>query len=194
LVEIALGSGDVRAARAAGDELAETALELEGDIPLLRALSAHASSAVLLAEGEALAALTTARRAWSTWQGLDIPYQAARARVLVARAARELGDEDTASMEIDAAHAVFVQLAAKTDLADVAALEGKGSARGHGGLTARELEVLKLVASGMTNKMIATDLFLSEKTVARHIANIFVKLGLSSRSAATAYAFKHDLV
>ena len=194
LVEIALGSGDVRAGRAAADELAETALEFEGDIPLLRALSAHASSAVLLAEGEALAALTAARRAWSTWQSLDIPYEAARARVLVARAAKELGDEDTASMELDAAHKVFVALAAKTDLADVVAVGGKGSTGGHGDLTAREHEVLKLVASGMTNKMMATDLFLSEKTVARHIANIFVKLGLSSRSAATAYAFKHDLV
>jgi DNA-binding NarL/FixJ family response regulator len=157
-------------------------------------MSAHASSAVLIAEGQPRAALTSGRRAWSIWQDLDIPYEAARARVLVAQAAREIGDEDTTRMELDAARSVFAQLSATTDLAGVAAIEGKASSRTRGDLTAREVEVLRLVAAGKTNKMIATDLFLSEKTVARHIANIFVKLGLSSRSAATAYAFQHDLV
>jgi DNA-binding NarL/FixJ family response regulator len=76
----------------------------------------------------------------------------------------------------------------------VEALSGKAPARATGGLTAREVEVLRLVAAGKTNRTIAADLVLSEKTVARHLSNIFTKLGLSTRAAATAYAYEHDLV
>jgi DNA-binding NarL/FixJ family response regulator len=97
-------------------------------------------------------------------------------------------------MELDAARWVFRQLGAGPDLTRVEALAQKVAAAPAGRLTARELEVLRLVAAGKTNRAIATDLFLSEKTVARHVSNIFTKLGLSSRSAATAYAFEHDLV
>ena len=148
-----------------------------------------------LAEGDARRALAGARRAWSLWQELDAPYEAARARVVVATACRALGDEDAARMELEAARQVFERLSAGPDLARVEALTGLDRSRARSsGLTAREVEVLQLVATGRTNRAIATELFLSEKTVARHLSNIFAKLGVSSRAAATAYAYRHDLV
>jgi DNA-binding CsgD family transcriptional regulator len=191
-VEIMLGAGDVQAARAAADELAEIAVELEA--PLLHAVSAHATGAVHLAEGDARAGLAALRQAWAAWQELEAPYEAARVRVLIGLACRELGDEDSAQMEIDAARWVFRQLGAGPDLVRVEALTRKGAVTAASGLTRREVEVLRLVAAGKTNRAIAADLFLSEKTVARHVSNIFTKLDLSSRAAVTAYAFAHDLV
>lgn len=191
-VEIVLAAGDSMAARAAADELSEIAADL--DAPLLRAVAAHARGAVLLAEGDARAALDALRRAWTAWQELEAPYEAARARVLVGRACRDLGDEDTAEMELDAARWVFRQLGAVPDLARVEALSRKGTPRAAGGLTGREVQVLRLVAAGKTNRAIAADLVISEKTVARHVSNIFTKLGVSSRSAATAYAYEHGLL
>jgi DNA-binding CsgD family transcriptional regulator len=191
-VEIMLAAGDVHAARAAADELSEIADHL--DAPLLGALAAQAHGAVLIREGEAQAALGALRHAWTAWQELEVPYEAARARVLSGLACRHLGDEETAEMELDAARWVFAQLGAGPDLARAQALSGKADAKPADGLTARELEVLRLVATGKTNRSIAADLFLSEKTVARHVSNIFTKLGLSSRAAATAYAYEHDLV
>jgi DNA-binding CsgD family transcriptional regulator len=191
-VEIMLGAGDVQAARAAADELAEIAVELVA--PLLHAVSAHATGAVHLAEGDARAGLAALRQAWAAWQELEAPYDAARVRVLIGLACRELGDEDSAQMELDAARWVFRQLGAEPDLTRVEALAGKVAAVGVAGLSAREVEVLRLVATGKTNRAIAADLFLSEKTVARHVSNIFTKLDLSSRAAVTAYAFAHDLV
>ncbi len=192
LVEIMLAAGDVRAARAAADELSEMAEGL--DAPLLRALATHAEGAVLLLEGDARAALGAQRDAWTAWQELEVPYEAARARVLIGLTCRQLGDEETAEMELDAARSVFEQLGAVPDLERAQALSRKAPAKSAGGLTARELEVLRLVATGKTNRSIAADLFLSEKTVARHVSNIFTKLGVSSRAAATAYAYEHDLV
>jgi DNA-binding CsgD family transcriptional regulator len=192
LVEIMCAAGDVRAARAAADELSEMADDL--DAPLLRALATHAQGAVLLFESDARAALGAQRHAWTAWQELEVPYEAARARVLIGLACRALGDEETAEMELDAARSVFEQLGAVTDLERAHALSRKAPAKPAGGLTAREFEVLRLVATGKTNRSIAADLFLSEKTVARHVSNIFGKLGLSSRAAATAYAYEHDLV
>jgi DNA-binding CsgD family transcriptional regulator len=164
------------------------------DAPLLRALATHAHGAVLLLEGDARAALGALRHAWTAWQELEVPYEAARARVLLGLACRELGDEETAEMELDAARWVFGQLGAVPDLARAQALSRKAAGKPAGGLTARELQVLRLVATGKTNRSIAADLFLSEKTVARHVSNIFAKLGLSSRAAATAYAYEHELV
>jgi ATP/maltotriose-dependent transcriptional regulator MalT len=192
LVEIMLAAGDVGAARAAADELSDMADEL--DAPLLRALVTQAEGAALLAEGDARAALGALRQAWTAWQELEVPYEAARARVLIGLACRQLGDEDTAEMELDAARWAFGQLGAVPDLALAQALSRKAAAKPAGGLTARELEVLRLVATGKTNRSIAADLFVSEKTIARHVSNIFTKLGLSSRAAATAYAYEHDLV
>jgi ATP/maltotriose-dependent transcriptional regulator MalT len=191
-VEIMLAAGDVHAARAAADELSEMADDL--DAPLLRALAAQAHGAVLMLEGDAQAALGALRHAWTAWQELEVPYEAARARVLIGLACRQLGDEESAEMELDAASWTFGQLGAVPDLARAQSLSRMAVATPASGLTGRELEVLRLVATGMTNRSIAADLFLSEKTVARHVSNIFTKLGLSSRAAATAYAYEHDLV
>ncbi len=191
-VDIVLATGDTQAARSAVGELSKIAADF--DSPPLRAAAARAEGAVLLAEGEPRAALGVLRGAWTAWHELEAPYEAARARVLIGRACRDLGDEDTALMELDAAGWAFRQLGAGPDLAQLDALSRKAAATATGGLTAREMQVLQLVAAGKTNRVIAGDLFLSEKTVARHISNIFTKLGLSSRSAATAYAYEHDLV
>jgi DNA-binding CsgD family transcriptional regulator len=191
-VEIILAAGDVHAAHAATDELARLADDLAS--PLLGAVAAHAQGAVLLGEGDARAALQALRPAWTAWQDLEVPYEAARVRVLIGLACRQLGDQDSAEMELDAARWVFRQLDAAPDLAWVEALTRQSAARAAGGLTARELQVLGLVAAGQTNRSIAADLFLSERTVERHVSNILTKLGVSSRAAATAYAYQHQLI
>jgi len=192
-VEVMLAARDVEAARAAADELSKIAADF--DAPFLRALSAHATGAVLLADGNARAALDALRHAWRVWQEIEAPYEAARARALIGLACRELGDEDTGAMELDAARRLFEQLGAEPDLARIEDLSRRPAPKASsGGLTAREVEVLRLVAAGKTNRAIADKLVISDKTVARHMSNIFTKLGLSSRSAATAYAYEHDLV
>jgi len=191
-VEIMMAAGDLQAARAAADELSNLAADL--DAPLLHAMSAQATGAVLLAEGDARAALDSLRRAWTAWQELEAPYEAARVRVLIGLACRELGDEDTGAMELDAARRTLAQLGAAPDLARVEALSKPATTSVPGGLTAREVEILRLLAAGRTNRAIAATLVISEKTVARHVSNIFSKLGLSSRSAATAYAYQQGLV
>jgi len=189
---VMLAVGDVAEARHAADELSKIASAL--DAPLLRAVDTSAQGAVLLAEGDARAALAALRRAWAAWQELEAPHEAARVRVLIGLACRMLGDDDGAEMELDAARWVFRQLGAVPDVTRVDKVSRKGGAKAAGGLTAREVEVVRLVAAGKTNRAIAADLILSEKTVARHVSNIFTKLGLSSRAAATAYAYEHDLV
>lgn len=192
-VEIMLATGDLAAARAAAEELAATAEELGADS--LSAAAAYARGAVLRAEGDPRSALTSLRRAWALWHQLDAPYEGARTRALIGLACRELGDRDTAEMELDAARWVFQELGAATDLAALDALTADNAAdNAAAGLTARETEVLRLVATGRTNRAIASELVISEKTVARHISNIFTKLGLPSRAAATAYAYEHGLV
>jgi DNA-binding CsgD family transcriptional regulator len=191
-VGIGLAVDDVGAARSAADELSLIAADL--DAPLLQAAAARATGAVLLAEGDARAACETLRRAWTAWRELDAPYEAARVRVLVGLACRALGDEDTAAMEFDAARVVFEQLGAAPDLARVDSLVRRATSGEAHGLTPRELQVLRLVSSGRTNRAIAAELSLSERTVDRHVSNIFTKLGVSSRAAATAYAYEHRLV
>jgi DNA-binding CsgD family transcriptional regulator len=190
-VEIALGGGDVAAARAAAGKLAQVAAGLEA--PLLAATAAAAEGAVLLAEGDPRAALTALRGAWAAWRELEAPYEAARAREGIGLACRALGDQDSAALELDAARWTYQRLGAAPDLARVEALAG-GPARAAGGLTAREVEVLRLVATGQTNRSIATELVLSERTVDRHVSNILTKLGVPSRAAATAWAYEHGLV
>jgi DNA-binding NarL/FixJ family response regulator len=192
-VEIMLAEGDAGAARTAADELARLAAALGA--PFLRALSAHASGAVLLAEGQPHAALAALREASAGWRELEAPYETARTRGLIGLAHRALRDEDTAALELDAARHAFVALGAVPDARRVEALARVGAdAPGSAKLTAREVEVLRLVATGLTNRAIAERLDISEKTVARHLSNIFTKLGLSSRAAATAYAYRHELV
>jgi DNA-binding NarL/FixJ family response regulator len=191
-IEIMLAAGDLPAARAAAEELARIAEALGA--PFIRALAAQGLGAVLLAEGEPRAALSALREAWAAWRQLDVPYEAARARVLTGLAHRGLGDEDTAAMELDAARHAFAELGAAPDLRRMEALARSAEAPSPGNLTAREVEVLRLVATGRTNRGIAERLGISEKTVARHVSNIFTKLGLSSRAAATAYAYQHDML
>jgi DNA-binding NarL/FixJ family response regulator len=191
-VEIMLAARDVKAARAAADELSTIAETF--DAPLLRAFASSATGAVLLAEGDARTALATLRTAYAVWQQLEAPFEAACVRVLIGGAYRDLGDEDSAEMELDAARHAFEQLGAAPHVARVQQLSGRRARGTASGLTGRELEVLRLIASGDTNRAVADKLVLSEKTVARHVSNIFIKLGLSSRSAATAYAYEHDLV
>ena len=188
-VEVMLEAEEVGAAREAADELAGIAAQF--DAPYMNALAAHAWGAVLLAEGDPRAALTTLRTAQRLWRDLEAPHEAARVRVLIGLACRERGDGASAELEFEAARGALEELGAAPDLARLARLVG--SVR-PGGLSRRESEVLTLVAAGKTNRMIAAELFISEKTVARHVSNIFTKLRLSSRAEATAYAFKRGLV
>ena len=194
-VEIALASNDLDGARAAAEELTRIAATL--DAPWLRGMADHARGAIALAGGDARGAIDMLRSAYEVWQELEIPYEAARARTLIGLAHRALGEDDAAELELDAARWLFEQLAAAPDVARVNILAPPRAAprtpRAAGGLTDRELQVLRRVAAGDTNRAIATQLRISEKTVARHVANIFTKLGLSTRAAATAYAFKHGL-
>jgi DNA-binding NarL/FixJ family response regulator len=161
---------------------------------MLRAMSAQARGALALAEGNPEAALVSLREASQAWQELEAPYEAARVRVLLALGCRAAGDEDTAAWELEAARGVFHQLGAVRDVALVDSLAASPGAAAAHGLSARELQVLRLVARGATNKSIAAELVLSERTVDRHVSNIFAKLSVSSRAAATAYAYEHDLV
>ncbi len=191
-VEIMLVVGDVDAARQARRELELIAEGHEHDA--LGAMAAQARAAVELADGDARAALTAGRRAAQVWNELDAPHDAARARVLVGLGCRALGDEDTAALELDAARAVFSELGAAPDLARVDAFATAAASGDPHGLTDRELEVLRHLAAGVTNKAIAAELVVSVRTVDRHVSNIFAKLGVSSRAAATAYAHEHGFV
>lgn len=198
-VEIMLAADELGAARRAADELA--AMAAEPDTPFLQAMRLQAHGQVLLAEGEAASALAGLREAWTLWQQLGAPYESARVRVLIGRACRELGDPDTARMHLDAAGAVFERLGARSDierlgnLPDTRAEGGKSESPAPGSqLTTRELEVLRRVAAGRSNREIGSELSISEHTVARHISNIFNKLGVTSRTAASAYAFENHLV
>ena len=167
---------------------------------MLHAIAAHAVGAVNLAAGNAQAVLDPVRRAFEFWQQLGAPYLAARMRVVLARACAALADVEGARLELECAFEVFERLGARPDLATVESLMvslddvGKGAPRKICGLTERELQVLRLIASGKTNKAIARDLSLSEKTVDRHVSNIFAKADVNSRAAATAFAYEHKLV
>jgi DNA-binding NarL/FixJ family response regulator len=191
-VEIMLAADDIPSARASAMELTETARAY--GTPALDAAAGHALGAVLLAEGDTRAGLAALRRASRAWRDLDAPYEAARVRVLIALGCRAMGDEDEATLELGAARTVFAELGAARDLTAVDAFIGGHTQPVAGGLTPRELQVLRLLATGMTNRAIAAELVLSDKTVDRHITNLFTKLGVSSRAAATAYAYEHQLL
>jgi DNA-binding NarL/FixJ family response regulator len=190
-VEVLLARGDLTPAREAASELKSLADSL--DAVLLWALANRAEGSVLLHEGHPSAAVAALRRSWRRWQELAAPYEAARVRVLIARACRALGDEGSALMEIDAARWVFEQLAAKFDLTHLDREFTPDPPSTAGGLTLREIDVLRLIAAGKTNKEIASALVISEHTVARHVQNMLQKLGSSSRSSLAAFAVEHDL-
>lgn len=189
LVEVELAAGDLEAARRAARDL--RGLRPGESVPLLAATIESADARLALAEDDATGALEAAGSAASSWAALDIPYEAARCRVLRAQAHLALGRADAAAADLDAAGRVFAQLGARPALAEVDRLLGR---RSTGALTEREVEILRLVSTGLTNRGVAERLTLSEKTVARHLSNIFAKLGISSRSAATSYAYEHGLV
>jgi DNA-binding CsgD family transcriptional regulator len=195
-VEIFVATGDVPAARRTADDLQTEAATL--DSAWLHAMAASAEGAVHLAEGNARQALAPLRDALAIWRDLNVPYEAARVGVLAGRACRAVGDADGARIEWEAAAHVFRQFGAAPALAEVEALlraaVSAPARREAGDLTSRELEVLRLIARGKTNRAVARELKISEKTVARHVSNIFTKLDLSTRAAATAYAFTHRLV
>lgn len=190
-VEIAAAAGNLDVATAAADELEEIA---DGyATPWLRAVADLARGRLDLIAGNPEAASGALRRTLHHWQMLDIPYEVASTRVLLGSACRGVGDEEGATASFDAAAAIFDRLGAEADAARARELR-VGRAEFPHGLTAREAEVLCLVSSGRTNKEVAAELFLSEKTVARHLSNIFCKIGVSTRAGATAYAFEHNLV
>lgn len=191
-VEIMLAAHDGDAACEAADELAAIAADLE--TPLLEALAAGAAGMVLLKEGDAQAALEASHRACARWRELEAPYECARAQVLVGLACRALGDQRTGDLELAAAQRVFQKLGATPDQEEVAKLLGTARRRRAGAPTARELEVLALVAQGMTNREVAAELSISDQTVRRHLQNLYRRLGVSSRAAATAYVLEHELL
>jgi DNA-binding NarL/FixJ family response regulator len=190
--EIMLAAGELDPAEAAARELELIAEGHEDNA--LGAMAAETRGHVALAADDAQQALVALRRAAQTWQRLEAPYEAARARVLLALACRELGDEDTAALELDGARVVFAELEAAPDLARLDALAGTAMTANPHGLTERELEVLRHLSAGATNKAIAAELVLSVRTVDRHVSNIFTKIGVSTRAAATAYAHEHHVV
>lgn len=195
LVEIAVAAGDIDAATSAAAELDTVAATYE--TLKLQALAATARAQVCLARSEWVAACGASSAALRTWQELDAPYEVAVARVLLAHACRALDDHDGWVTSLNVAASSFESLGAMTDLAKVRALQGRRDApveHDAAQLTAREIDVLRHLATGATNRMIAGELCISEKTVARHLSNIFTKLGVSTRSAATAAGFQRGLV
>jgi ATP/maltotriose-dependent transcriptional regulator MalT len=191
-VQVAVALGDVERAQRAAAELTETARLF--DSPVLGAAAASATGRVELACGDP-GARASLRAAVRRWLELDVPHEAANARVLLARACRAAGDEDGAQAALAAAESAFTRLGATLDLQEVTALRTvRPSSDLPGGLTDREAEVLRLVAAGLTNKQIGAELCVSSKTISRHLSNIFGKIGVSSRAAATAFAFEYQIV
>jgi DNA-binding NarL/FixJ family response regulator len=190
-VEIMLACDDLDAARQGAEELMQLAADSE--LPFLTATARESLGAVLLAEGEPDTALGSLREAWAAWQKLEAAFESARVQALIGEACRQLGDEVTAEGHLDAARTVFERLGAVPALK---ALEGDCEREGGGALarlTEREREVLALVASGKTNRQVASSLFISEHTVARHLSNLFDKLEVSSRTEAATVAVRLGL-
>jgi DNA-binding CsgD family transcriptional regulator/tetratricopeptide (TPR) repeat protein len=190
-VEIMLAVDDLEEALAGCRDLEDVA-ELQAS-RALAAMADYARGAVDLVDGNARTALVALRRACRAWQELGVPREIARTRLLVGQACAALGDPDTAGMEREAARDTFEKLGATPELTRIASLgNGPGNQDAHG-LTTRELQILRVLATGKSNREIAAALVISDHTVRRHIQNIFVKLGVSSRAAATAFAYRHDL-
>ncbi len=191
-VDILIAAGDLNEARTAAAELAGIASTI--DAPLLHAASAHAAGAVHLAAGEIAEASASLRRAWEICRDLGAPYDEARARVLMANVCERRGDEDGRRLELAAARRLFDELGAEPGLLRTAEQPDRAPVGSMGSLSEREAQVLRLIAAGKTNRDVAAALFISEKTVARHVSNIFDKLGVSSRTAAVAWAYQHNFL
>jgi DNA-binding NarL/FixJ family response regulator len=189
---IRLAAGDAEGARSAAEELQELAGRVRTSY--LQAQADRSLGRVLVAEEHPAEALPLLRRAWSGWFSVGAPYEAAVTRVIVAAAARALGDEDAAGMELAAARRVFAELGAVPDLQQIDEAAGADERSSEGPLTPREVEVVRLLARGLSNREIASRLFLSERTVARHVGNVLAKLQLANRAAVTAFAYEHRLV
>jgi DNA-binding CsgD family transcriptional regulator len=187
-LDIMLASGDLEEARRARDELQALARAFDADA--LRAVVAQADGAIAIAEGDPHAALDPLRCAFDIWKRFDAPYEAARVRVLIGDACRAIGDNEAAALEFEAAKSVFARLGAQPELARLSAAT---SPTPRGPLTARELQVLRLISMGCTNKQIAAELSVSERTIDRHVTNILTRLDVRSRTAATAYAYDRKL-
>ena len=190
-VEILLAAGDLEQARAAAVELAQIAATVGA--PLLHGASMHAAGAVQLAEGEIGGASASLHGALDIWCGLEMPYEQAQTRLLMAAVCDRRGDRDGHRLDRDAARELIARLNARSCLARMAAERSRAMPAPPGPLSEREAQVLRLLATGKTNRAIAETLVISEKTVARHVSNIFDKLGVSSRTAATAWAYRHNL-
>lgn len=190
-VEIALAADEVDEATQACDEL--EVIGTTYDATMLGTLARHARGAVELARDRPAAALASLRAAAQEWLELEAEHEAARAHMLTGEACRRLADDGSAALHFDAARHTLTELGAAPDIARLDELEGR-RATDDSILSPRELEVLRLVAAGETNRSIAEVLVVSERTVERHVSNIFTKIGVSSRSAATAYAYEHALV
>ena len=191
-VEILLAADDPASAREASAELSEIATSFGA--PLLSGTSAHATGAVHIADGDIGAASTSLRQACDIWRDLEMPYEEAQTCVLLATVCERRGDQDGRRLELDAARRLFKQLNAEPCLARIAEQSKRATRQSVGSLSERELQVLRLLAAGKTNRAIADELYISDKTVARHVSNIFDKLGVSSRTGATAWAFQHNLI
>jgi DNA-binding NarL/FixJ family response regulator len=189
LVEVALGCGAGGDAAAAAADLGRIAGYYQTE--MLQAMADQATGCVALAEGRPAEAVPAFRRAFATWAQFGAPYLAARIRMRLGEACAALGDAEGAGLERAAARATFEALGAAPDFAET---DAPGQPRSRDALTPREREVLRLVAEGQTNRAIAGALGLSEKTVDRHVSNIFDKFGVSSRAAATAQAFRLGLM
>jgi DNA-binding CsgD family transcriptional regulator len=191
-VEILIAAGDLEGARAAAAELSEVARVLEA--PVLAAASAHAAGAVRLADGDVAGAADALHRALETWRNLEMSYEEAQTSLLIAAVCERREDGDGRRLALDTARRLFEKLNAEHCLAHAAEPSGRAARHASpGSLSEREVQVLRLLAAGKTNRDIAAELFISDKTVARHVSNIFDKLGVSSRSGATAWAYQHKL-
>jgi len=192
VVEITLSAGDLHRARQACEEL--EAIAHEFDTEVLQAMAAHSRRALELAAGDPRAALSPLRQAFETWRRVEATYEIARVRMLIGQACRSLGDVEAGRLELSEARSLLERLGAVPDLSRLDVIDNSAQTTQDHRLSRRELQVLRLIACGKTNKAIAAELFVSERTIDRHVSNILTKLDVPTRSAATAYAYQHGLL